>query len=120
VLGHVGDNLPWGWLAFALVAASLARYTARQVEAAEEARREQTVRRRPLRRRRALAQAKRSRALRAARDRRRMVRRLRRRRKFQAPDIEIDLRDSVLHDSVVTLETGDRLESGIVGGAPRR
>jgi hypothetical protein len=90
VLGHVGDNLPWGWLAFALVAASLARYTARQVEAAEEARREQTVRR------------------------------LRRRRKFQAPDIEIDLRDSVLYDSVVTLETGDRLESGIVGGAPRR
>jgi hypothetical protein len=35
-------------------------------------------------------------------------------------DIEIDLRDSVLYDSVVTLESGDRLESGIVGGGPHR
>lgn len=154
MVGHVGEHLPWGWLAFAALAVALARYASRRVEEAE-AGRVQPVRRRPPRQRKALARAKRSRATRAAQERRRMARRLRRRRRFQArarartwpslpipglaplrlpdpaplptpdaaaeeADIEIDLRDSVLYDSVITLESGDRLESGIVGWAPRR
>lgn len=168
MVGHVGEHLPWGWLAFAVLATVLARYASNQVKAAEEAREAQPARRRPLRRRRALARAKRSRATRAARNRRRLARHLRRRRKYRArarrppglvlpgpgpsphprpepapppppgaldidgpaltgpvPDsvaapAEIDLRDSVVHDSEVLLESGDRLESGIVGWTPRR
>jgi hypothetical protein len=35
-----------------------------------------------------------------------------------APVIEIDLRDRVVYGSEITLETGDTLESGIVGPLP--
>ena len=96
------------------------------------------------RRRRIYAQRQQARAIRDARQRRSRRRRMRRRRRIQArsvpgdpidepveitvpveidltqtaeaePAIEIDLTDRSVYDSEVTLESGDTLESGVVG-----
>jgi uncharacterized iron-regulated membrane protein len=148
VAGPAG-RLLWGWLALAVVALTVAGYATRRLRALA-VRLESLRWRRQLRRRKVLAHRQRARGALAARGRRHMARRLRRRRRVQArigaaeaPPIEIDLTDtaqrpaveidltdtaggaaleidltdSAVYDSEITLESGETLETGIVGSA---